>query len=278
MTNAKLVTTGNSTHDYYKSINKTYNKLFSKLLMLHYPFFKEPDESLEKRQINLTQYCISKLETLKDKNVLDVGCGNGTQSLFINNNYLPAKVVGVDINKNNIHLAKALNEDHQETEFMVDDAQKLKKVPDNSVDILLCIESAFHYPDKSEFMKQIHRVLKPYGKFLIADILTSSYKNRYFMQKWKRKMNYYHWTKEDYINAFQTNNLDVKYTENITEPVIKGYQGFNNWIKRKDVNSVFEFLWFRLFLYIQVKINIILLKRRREYIIFIGNVQNKENN
>lgn len=275
MTNAKLVTTGNSTHDYYKSINKTYRKLFSKLLMLHYPFFRKPNESLEKRQINLTRYCISKLESLKNKNILDVGCGNGTQSLFINNNYFPAKVVGVDINKNNIQLAETLNEDHRETEFMVDDAQRLNKVPDNSVDILLCIESAFHYPDKNEFMKQIRRVLKPNGNFLIADILTSSYKNRYFMEKWKRKMSYFHWTKEDYSNAFKTNNLEVKYTENITKSVIKGYQGFNNWIKRKDVNSLIEFLWFRLFLYIQVKINIILLKRRREYIIFIGKIQNK---
>lgn len=240
--------------------------------MLHYPLFKEKGESLEERQINLTRHCISKLDVVKDKKILDVGCGNGTQSFFIKNNYFPSRITGVDINDSNIQLARSIKGEHEEIEFMVDDAQELNRIPDNSVDLLLCIESAFHYPDKHEFMSQIHRVLKPTGKFLIADILTRSYKNRYIMEKWKKKMSYFHWTIEDYFVAFKKNRLVVDSTEDITKSVIRGYRGFDRWITRRDVKSFFEYFLFKLLLYIQVKLNIFLLKKRRQYYIFVGRV------
>lgn len=270
MSSTKLLETGSSTQNYYQSINKTYKKLFQKLLMLHYPFFKQPNESLEDRQVNLTNHCVQRLGSLADKEVLEVGCGNGTQSLYIYEKYNPASMTGVDINAGNIQLAHSINGSHQNLSFMVDDAQQLSQIPDNSVDVLLCIESAFHYPDKNKFMKEMHRVLKPDGKFLIADILSRSYKNRYFFEKWKRKMSYHHWTEKHYLKTFEENNLMVSSKENITEPIKKGYSGFGAWITRKHSNSWIDYLWFKLFIFIQVKLNILLLNKRRKYFIFVG--------
>ncbi|MFW6371525.1 MAG: SAM-dependent methyltransferase, partial [Bacteroidota bacterium] len=146
MAEKKLIETGASTQDYYQSINKAYRKLFQKLLMLHYPFFKKEGESLEKRQVNLTDHCVSRINSLEDRHVLEVGCGNGAQSIYIYENYNPASFVGVDINSNNIELAKSINGTHQNLHYFVDDAQQLQNVADDSVDVLLCIESAFHYP------------------------------------------------------------------------------------------------------------------------------------
>ena len=270
MSNTTLLETGSSTQNYYKSINNTYKKLYAKLLMLHYPFFEKDDETLEDRQVNLTKYCVSQLEKIENQNVLEVCCGNGTQSIFIYENYQPAKMTGVDINSNNIELANSINGAHQSLNFMVDDAQQLNNVPDNSVDILLCIESAFHYPHKEKFMRQAKRVLKPSGKFLIADILSRSYKNRFFLEKWKRRMSLYHWTKEHYFQTFEKNGLKVKYTKDITEEIKKGYRGYSRWVSRKNFNSLLNYLTFRLFIFAQVKINTFLLKKRRRYFIFIG--------
>ncbi len=270
MSRTKIIETGNSTQSYYQSINKTYRKVFQKLLMLHYPFFQKNDESLEDRQINLTKHCVSRVGSLENKSVLEVGCGNGTQSIFIHENYKPAKLTGIDINTHNIDLANQINGSHQLLDFMVDDAQQLETIDDHSVDTLLCIESAFHYPDKSKFMQQIKRVLKPGGKFLIADILSRSYKNRYFMEGWKRKMSYHHWTEEDYLNTFAKNNLRIIHKEDITDSIKRGYKGYGNWIKRRDFSSFFEFLWIKLFIFIQVNLNLLLLKKRRKYYIFVG--------
>ena len=270
MSKSKLLETGNSTQDYYQSINKTYKKLYQKLLMLHYPLFKKHDESLEERQVNLTNHCVSHLGSLQDKHVLEVGCGNGTQSIYIYEKYKPASMKGVDINDHNIRLAKSINGSHDQLDFMVDDAQKLKNIPDESVDVLLCIESAFHYPEKHKFMQEVHRVLKPDGQFLIADILSRSYKNRYFLEKWKRKMSYHHWTEKHYLQTFHKNNLKVSHTENITEPVKKGYKGYGKWITRKNSSNWLDYLWFKLFIFIQVKLNLLLLNKRRQYFIFVG--------
>jgi len=270
MSNTKLIETGSSTQNYYQSINNTYRKLYQKLLMLHYPFFEKDEETLEDRQINLTKYCVSQLEKIKNQNVLEVGCGNGTQSIYIYENYQPAKLTGIDINSHNIELANSINGSHQSLDFMVDDAQELTKVPDNSVDVLLCIESAFHYPNKEQFMRQVQRVLKPSGKFLIADILSRSYKNRFFMEKWKRKMSFHHWTENHYLQTFERNGLKVDHTKDITESIKKGYRGYNQWLTRKNFNSFLSFLTFKLFIFAQVKINTFLLNKRRKYFIFIG--------
>jgi len=270
MANTKLIDTGSSTQNYYQSINKTYHKLYKKLLMLHYPFFEKHDETLEERQKNLTKYCVSQIEKLENKNILEVGCGNGTQSIYIYENYKPASLTGVDINTHNIELANSINGSHQHLEFAVDDAQQLSNIPDNSVDVLLCIESAFHYPDKEKFMRQVTRVLKPNGRFLIADILSRSYKNRYFLEKWKRKMSFHHWTEEDYMKTFEKNGLKVDQTKDITEAIKKGYSGYNQWLTRNNFNSLWGYLSFKLFIFVQVKINTFLLKTRRKYFIFKG--------
>ena len=66
----------------------------------------------------------------------------------------------------NLELA-IQNNSSEKTTFMLDDAQKLEQIGDNSVDLLICIESAFHYPDKHAFFSQIKRVLRPDGKLRI---------------------------------------------------------------------------------------------------------------
>jgi ubiquinone/menaquinone biosynthesis C-methylase UbiE len=266
-----LFETGGSTNNYYQSINKTYVNVFNKYLMLHYPFFKEKNESLEKRQVNLTDHCLSRVGSMQNKTILEVGCGNGTQSIYMYNNFHPKKTIGVDINRSNIELAQNLKNGHEELEFFVDDAQKLEKIPDNSIDILVCIESAFHYPHKKLFLEQVERVLKPSGKFLIADILSRSNKKRIpLIEKWKRKMSFHHWTESEYADSFRQSALTVEYKENITPWVIKGYKDFGSWIKRKQIRNYFTYLLLNLFVFIQVSTNVILLQYRRKYLIFVG--------
>jgi hypothetical protein len=114
-------------------------------------------------------------------------------------------------------------------------------------------------------------VLKPSGKFLIADILSRSNKKRIpLIEKWKRKMSFHHWTEHEYAQSFRQTELSVVYKENITPGVIKGYKDFGNWIKRKQFNNYFTYLLLNLFVFIQVTTNVILLQYRRKYLIFVG--------
>jgi ubiquinone/menaquinone biosynthesis C-methylase UbiE len=265
-----LLSTANSTGKYYKSLNHTYLHLFGKYLMLHYPFYKAEDESLEERQINLTDYCLSQAPELANKTLLEVGCGNGIQTLYIAQNQPESNIIGIDLNQDNIFLALQNKNGQPNIEFKVDDAHQLGTIHDNSIDLLICIESAFHYPQKELFLQQIKRVLKPSGKFIIADIINKSPGRKYLSSRWKSKMSFYHWTEQKYIESIDSSRLKIDHAEIITDSVIKGYQGSRNWINRKNCGSMVSYIWFKIFSIIQLGINIHLLKKKEDYFLITG--------
>lgn len=260
---------GNSFKSYYQTINNIFLKYYNKYLMLHYPYFREEHELLEQRQSNLLDHCLFKLSALENKIILDIGSGNGTESIYIYDKYNPSKIIGVDLNPDNILIAKKLQEDRN-IEFRLDDAQHLASIPDHSIDVVICIESAFHFPNKDDFLNQIHRVLKDGGEFLIADILTKSYKKRRFIGKWKRRMHYYHWTENDYIISFSKSGLVIYEKEEVTKKIIKGFKGYSFWLKNTFKKKLYSYLKLLVLMYIQVNLNVYLLKKRRKYFIFHG--------
>jgi ubiquinone/menaquinone biosynthesis C-methylase UbiE len=273
-TPSELLSMAESTRGYYKSLNNIYLRLFGKYLMLHYPYYKTDFETLEKRQLNLTDYCLSHIEDLANKQVLEVGCGNGIQALYIADTMSPVKINGIDLNPDNISIALQSISSQANIDFAVDDAQKLETISDNSIDVLLCIESAFHYPDKEMFLNQIRRVLKPSGKFVITDIVNRAPNRKYISQRWKEKMLFYHWTELAYQQSFIKANLKIEHQENITFQVLKGYQGSSKWIRRENCGSVLSFLLFKVFAVIQLGINTHLLKKKEGYILFVGKPMN----
>jgi ubiquinone/menaquinone biosynthesis C-methylase UbiE len=263
-----------SVRDYYVSINNVYLELFGKHLMLHYPYYMSDYESLEKRQENLTNYCLSHIEGLVNKSVLEVGCGNGIQSLYIADTMSPFKITGIDLNPDNVAIALQRKTGQKNVDFNIDDAQKLETISDNSIDVLICIESAFHYPNKELFLKQVRRVLKPTGEFVIADIVNISPKRKYLWQGWKTKMAFNHWNEADYIASFESSGLKIGYKENITNQIIRGYQGSSKWVKRDNFSSVINYLGYRLYAFVHTGYNTNMLKKKENYLLFVGNPVN----
>ena len=156
-------------------MNMALKRLNNEHTMLHYPLYVKESDSFMQAQKNLTDYCIELLNPIENKEILEIGCGNGVQALYVNNKFNPLKITGIDLSKANIEIANFERENAKvnNVRFLVDDAQNLIHIPSNSIDVLLNIESAFHYPDKPAFLKEVNRVLKPGGQFLVADILST---------------------------------------------------------------------------------------------------------
>ena len=269
-----LTKTAFATGDYYKAMNEALKSINGDYHMLHYPFYKDNKDSFSQAQNNLIEYCLQKFSVLTDKDLLDVGCGNGVVALYVADHYSVNSVIGVDVNSNNVKIAneEKKKRNKNNVKFIEGDAQNLSQINSNSIDIIINIESAFHYPQKELFIDEIYRILKPGGQFVIADILTTSKENM-LLKGWKKKMNYYHWSFAKYRDAFNRSNLKLYTNDDITDKVISGFKMYKKYFNEFSKNGIFRDTLLKLFFLINVKLNIRLLKTKRRYYIFFGEKQ-----
>jgi ubiquinone/menaquinone biosynthesis C-methylase UbiE len=268
----KLSGTGFTNGQYYESMNMALKRLNNEYTMLHYPLYVKDTDSFIQAQKNLTDYCISLLKPIHNKKILEIGCGNGIQALYINANHNPSSITGIDLNKANIDIANYEKECSNafNVKFLVDDAQNLTQIESESIDVLLNIESAFHYPDKVKFLGEIERVLKPGGQFLIADILSTRKKREGIMKIWGKPMVHHFWNHKRYSQEFSKSELIIDHTEDISHQVRKGWSMYRNWLPKIKMDSLFQNIAFRIFYIINVRINIYFLNKRQQYLIFVG--------
>ena len=275
----KLIGTVFTKDQYYESMNMALKRLDNEYTMLHYPFYVKESDSFIQAQKNLTDYCISLLNSIKNKEILEIGCGNGVQALYINSNYFPLKVTGIDLNKANIEIANGERDrrNMHNVQFFIDDAQNLSNIHSNSVEVLINIESAFHYPDKPAFLKEVHRVLKPGGQCLIADILTTRNKRNQLLKLWGKTMVYHFWNKKQYEEEFLKSELEMNYSEDVTQRVIKGWSNYRKWIPKIKRKLFLQNAVYKVFYVINARINIYFLKSRQQYVIYVGSKPNVNN-
>jgi ubiquinone/menaquinone biosynthesis C-methylase UbiE len=98
--------------------------------------------------------------------VLDVGCGTGHHLLALAPEV--CRGVGIDLSPGMIELARIRDRNAPPTgnlTFKVDDAEELKGVADQSIDLAICIGAFEHMLDKRAVVASIYRVLKFGGRF-----------------------------------------------------------------------------------------------------------------
>lgn len=105
---------------------------------------------------------------LRDKDVLEVGCGLGGGSAFLMHSCDPRSVVGLDFAGRSI--ARCRERYHLPgLTFRQGDAENLP-FSAGSFDAVVNVESSHCYPDAPRFFSEVARVLRPGGSFLIADL------------------------------------------------------------------------------------------------------------
>ena len=159
----------------------------------------DKDDELERYPIQLYHHLCIQVE-LKDKVIVEVGSGRGGGANFIARYHKPKLITGVDLSPNAVSLCnKSYNLDN--LNFLIGDSAKLP-FEDNSVDVILNIESSHCYPSIPDFISEVCRVLKPDGHFLYCDLVIDS-------------------DLDDHLNKLKNNNLlDINYID-ITENIIR---------------------------------------------------------
>jgi ubiquinone/menaquinone biosynthesis C-methylase UbiE len=104
---------------------------------------------------------------IKDKDIVEIGCGRGGGLAYIVRNFSPATAIGVDLDK---QAADFCNRHYplDGLSFQQGDAQNLS-LKDHSCDVLFNVESSHRYPDMKAFLGEVYRILRPGGYFLFTD-------------------------------------------------------------------------------------------------------------
>ena len=83
--------------------------------------------------------------------VLDVGCGIGAVAFSVAES-VGAEVVGIDLNENNIAIAKQ-RYSHPQISYIIGDA--LKELPDGHFNVVVLSNVLEHLPDRSKFLEKL---------------------------------------------------------------------------------------------------------------------------
>lgn len=105
----------------------------------------------------------------KDKNVLDIGCGNGSLSIDIFQTSGAKNWTGIDTAMDRISTAKQTVKDLdlKNIDFVLGKAENLSKFENNTFDIIFCNMAFQQFKDPETALKEIKRVLKHGGLAII---------------------------------------------------------------------------------------------------------------
>lgn len=119
-----------------------------------------------------------------DKEVLEVACGAGQGLGYIARS--AKKVIGGDIDENNLRSATAHYKDRKNIEIRKLDAHQLP-FPDKSFDTIVMYEAIYYLQEPEKFFRECKRLLRDSGRLLIstvnkewADFNPSPFSTRYF--------------------------------------------------------------------------------------------------
>jgi SAM-dependent methyltransferase len=105
---------------------------------------------------------------LENLDVLDLGCGRGGGTSWAFSAHRPRSMIGMDLSGKAVGQA-SLRFGRPGLEFRRGDAENLP-FPEECFDAVLNVESCHCYPDVPRFLREGHRVLRPGGILLMADV------------------------------------------------------------------------------------------------------------
>jgi ubiquinone/menaquinone biosynthesis C-methylase UbiE len=168
-----------------------------------------------------------------EEELLDVATGGGhTANAFAS---FVKKVTAVDLTPEMLIAAEKFikGNGHQNVEFRKGDAEDLP-FSDGNFNIVTCRIAPHHFPDVDKFVKEVNRVLKPSGQFLLDDNVVPEeddldvFYNT--IEKWRDFSHFRAWKKSEWFKLLEMNGFEI-YEMHRFE---KTFQ-YESWCKRMNL-------------------------------------------
>ncbi len=148
------------TYKYYKINTKAYRWFHSKSGFMHMniSFDGKVHKDGELYQPNT----VDKYITNKTKSILELGSGQGANIYYLANKHPKIKFTGID-------LKPGIDKELSNVKLIKGDYHFLGEISDNSQDIVYAFETLCYSLEKDKIFKEVNRVLKKNGVFIIFD-------------------------------------------------------------------------------------------------------------
>ncbi|MBI2011240.1 class I SAM-dependent methyltransferase [Candidatus Daviesbacteria bacterium] len=158
------------------------------------------DEESLRFGLQMYHHVASKV-SLNNKKILEVGCGRGGGASYIAKTFKVKSYLGVDFSSSAIKFCQKYYKNQKNLKFSFAEAHNLPRVR-GGFDILINVESSQTYHDEVGFFKEVFKILKKGGYFLLVTPRASE-------------------KVDPLINDLKDVGFQVKNVEDITPNVIK---------------------------------------------------------
>lgn len=195
-------------------------------VFLNYGYIDQSTLTLNKQDepnryfIQLYQRVVRDID-LENKDIIEVGCGQGAGGVFLLQYKKPHSYIGIDLSDKAIALCQR-NSKFANAQWRQGRADALP-VPDNSVDVVINIESSHCYPSMGQFLAEVMRVLKPDGYMAFADLRHCS-------------------KVEELDNMIKGSGLQIIHRNDITSQVLDSLNHLSD-RRNAHINATYSRLW-----------------------------------
>ena len=160
-------------------------------LSMHYGYWDQKSTSLRSALENMNRQVANLAEISAGDYILDAGCGVGGSAFYLAQNF-DCHVHGISLSQKQVDFAnlKAREKGMEaKTKFSVND-YTCTEFADESFDLVWALESACHATDKTAFLREAFRILKPQGRLVMGDFFRLNNalpaQERKWVEKWER--------------------------------------------------------------------------------------------
>ena len=117
----------------------------------------------------LTNWGLKYISIEKHYTILDVGCGGGRTVHKLAGIAVEGKVYGIDLSEDSVTVSRRTNKQFIKMGRVEIQNSSISSLPfsDNMFNLVTAVNTYYYWPDLVNDMKEILRVLKPGGKFMI---------------------------------------------------------------------------------------------------------------